>query len=85
MLKEPAVRVADVNSFFEVVKCGFSSPRKQIHNSLAHGLRMKANEIALLLNQADIDPKRRAETLSLEEWARMYEVLRSSKMVDKQC
>jgi 16S rRNA (adenine1518-N6/adenine1519-N6)-dimethyltransferase len=79
MLKEPAVEVADTNNFFEVVKCGFSSPRKQIHNSLAHGLGIKASEVAPLLKQADIDPQRRAETLSLKEWARLYAVIESAK------
>lgn len=78
MLEEPAVKVADINSFFEVVKCGFSSPRKQIHNSLAHGLGIKASEVAPLLKQADIDPQRRAETLSLEEWARLYKIVESA-------
>ncbi|MBN2462573.1 MAG: ribosomal RNA small subunit methyltransferase A [Dehalococcoidia bacterium] len=74
VLAEPAVKVADMNSFFEVVRCGFSSPRKQLHNSLAHGLGVKSAEVALLLEQANIDPKRRAETLILEEWAKLYEV-----------
>jgi 16S rRNA (adenine1518-N6/adenine1519-N6)-dimethyltransferase len=73
VLPEPAVKVADMNGFFEVVKSGFSSPRKQLHNSLAHGLGMKPAEVAPFLNQADIDSKRRAETLSLEEWAKLYE------------
>jgi 16S rRNA (adenine1518-N6/adenine1519-N6)-dimethyltransferase len=85
MLTEPAVKVADINSFFDVVKCGFSSPRKQIHNSLAYGLGIKASEVAPLLKQADIDPQRRAETLSLEEWARLYEVLGFLKNGGTQC
>lgn len=72
VLPEPAVNVADMDSFFEVVKCGFSSPRKQLHNSLAHGLGVKPIEAALLLKQANIDVKRRAETLSMEEWAKVY-------------
>jgi 16S rRNA (adenine1518-N6/adenine1519-N6)-dimethyltransferase len=85
MLSEPAVKVADINGFFEVVKSGFSSPRKQLHNSLAHGLGLKPAEVAPFLNQAAIDPKRRAETLSLEEWARLYEVLAVSKKVKAKC
>jgi 16S rRNA (adenine1518-N6/adenine1519-N6)-dimethyltransferase len=85
MLKEPAVKVADVNGFLEVVKSGFNAPRKQIHNSLAHGLGMKAAEVAPLLKQADIDPRRRAETLSLEEWAKLYQVLDLAKKVGTQC
>jgi 16S rRNA (adenine1518-N6/adenine1519-N6)-dimethyltransferase len=85
MLAEPAVKVADTKGFFEVVKCGFSSPRKQIHNSLAHGLGIKASEVAPLLKQADIDPQRRAETLSLEEWAKLYEVLDLTNKAETRC
>jgi 16S rRNA (adenine1518-N6/adenine1519-N6)-dimethyltransferase len=75
LLPEPAVKVADIDGFFALVRAGFSSPRKQLHNSLAHGLEMKPAEIALLLEEANIDSKRRPETLSLEEWVRLYEVL----------
>ncbi len=78
LFPEPAVKVADIDGFFEVVRCGFSSPRKQLHNSLAHGLGAKPGEIALLLKKANIAPQRRAETLNLEEWARLYEVLAAS-------
>jgi 16S rRNA (adenine1518-N6/adenine1519-N6)-dimethyltransferase len=82
VLPEPAVKVRDMNGFFEVVKSGFSSPRKQLHNSLAHGLGMKPAEVAPFLKQADIDPKRRAETLSLEEWAKLYDVLAGALKVE---
>ena len=79
LLPEPAVRVADMNGFFDVVRAGFSSPRKQLHNSLAHSLGMKPAEISLLLEKARIDSKRRAETLSLEEWAKLYEIFAASE------
>ena len=74
LLPEPAVNVADINGFFDVVKRGFSSPRKQLHNSLAQGMGVKPAEVASLLERAGIESQRRAETLSLEEWARLYEV-----------
>jgi len=80
VLPEPAVKVDDMNGFFEVVKSGFSLPRKQLHNSLAHGLGMKPAELAPLLGKANIDPKRRAETLSLEEWAKLYKALETAKV-----
>ena len=75
VLPEPAVKVADMKGFFDLVRAGFSSPRKQLHNSLAHSLGIKPAEIEFLLKKVSIDPKRRAETLSLEEWASLYEVL----------
>ncbi len=79
LLPEPAVKVADINGFFQVVKCGFTSPRKQLHNSLAQGMGVKPAEVALLLERAGIEFQRRAETLSLEEWARLYEVWAASR------
>jgi 16S rRNA (adenine1518-N6/adenine1519-N6)-dimethyltransferase len=79
LLPEPVVKVADMGDFFDLVRAGFSLPRKQLHNSLAHGLGMRQVEISSLLEGANIDSKRRAETLSLEEWARLYEVLETLK------
>jgi 16S rRNA (adenine1518-N6/adenine1519-N6)-dimethyltransferase len=79
VLPEPAIKVADMGGFFDLVRAGFSSPRKQLHNSLAHSLGMKPAEVTLLLEGANIDSKRRAETLSLEEWARLYEVSETLK------
>lgn len=78
LLPQPAVKVADINGFFQVVKCGFSSPRKQLHNSLAQGMGEKPAEVVLLLERAGIESQRRAETLSLDEWARLYEVWAAS-------
>ena len=72
---QPAVAV-DVESFFELVRAGFSVPRKQICNSLAHGLGLPKAEVLSLLVKADIVSQRRAETLSLVEWARLWQVLR---------
>jgi 16S rRNA (adenine1518-N6/adenine1519-N6)-dimethyltransferase len=60
------------SSFFRVVQAGFSEKRKQLHNSLAHGLHRKNEEVCAWLSRADIDPGRRAETLSIEEWLRLW-------------
>lgn len=68
----PPVKVSNVAGFFKIVEAGFSSRRKQLHNSLAQGLNLPPNMVAALLEQIDISPKRRAETLSLEEWAKVW-------------
>jgi 16S rRNA (adenine1518-N6/adenine1519-N6)-dimethyltransferase len=65
---EPAVAVDDVDTFFRVVKAGFSQKRKQLRNALSGGLRLEPSAVDALLTQAGIDPRRRAETLALEEW-----------------
>jgi 16S rRNA (adenine1518-N6/adenine1519-N6)-dimethyltransferase len=70
-----AHRPRDAGHFFRVVKAGFSQKRKQLKNSLAAGLHRPGAEIVFVMEKADIDPTRRAETLSLAEWARLAEVL----------
>jgi len=65
----PAVAVADVEQFFRVVKAGFSQKRKQLRNALSGGLRLEPSQVDALLAGTGVTPQRRAETLSLEEWA----------------
>jgi 16S rRNA (adenine1518-N6/adenine1519-N6)-dimethyltransferase len=72
---QPPVDVTDADHFFAIVKAGFSQRRKQLHNALAAGLRQPPAEIAAALKQANIDGRRRAETLSLDEWARLAQEL----------
>ncbi len=67
--------VSNVDSFFKVVKAGFSQKRKQIHNSLVGGLARSREEVNAWLTAAQIDPKRRAETLTLEEWTRLVNLV----------
>ncbi|MFC1873402.1 16S rRNA (adenine(1518)-N(6)/adenine(1519)-N(6))-dimethyltransferase RsmA [Chloroflexota bacterium] len=69
---EPAVAVTDEKSFFELVRAGFSASRKQIANSLAQGLGCSKAEALSLLAGAGLVPRRRAETLTLSEWARLW-------------
>ena len=66
--------------FFRVVKAGFSMKRKQLKNALAGGLRVKGSRARDLLHDADLDPRRRAETLSLAEWARLTRAVAESDM-----
>jgi len=66
---QPTVNTPDEKTFFKIVKAGFRLKRKQIKNSIGNALGMANEEAAALLTQAGIDPKRRAETLSLQEWA----------------
>ncbi len=68
---EPPVDVPDEKTFFRVVKAGFSQKRKQLKNAVGGGLGMKNKLAAELLLAADIDPTRRAETVSIDEWARL--------------
>lgn len=73
--KQPAVPVPDAHRFFEVVRAGFSAPRKQLRNALALGLKVSSQEATDIIQRAEISPQRRAETLDLGEWARICEVV----------
>ena len=65
--------------FFQLIKAGFSQKRKKLRNSIAAGMHQFPVETETLLRAADIDPQRRAETLSINEWGKLsyqYSVIR---------
>jgi len=64
----PVIPPPYTDLFFRLAKAGFSQKRKNLRNSLSAGLVQSKESIESLLNRAAIDPKRRAETLSLDEW-----------------
>ncbi len=66
----------DEAAFFRVVRAGFSQKRKTLRNSLSAGLQMAPADAAQALGQAGVEPNRRAETLALDEWARVAGTLR---------
>jgi 16S rRNA (adenine1518-N6/adenine1519-N6)-dimethyltransferase len=71
---QPIVKVTDEKTFFELVRAGFSTPRKQLANSLSQGTGKPKFEVLTLLEKASIVPQRRAETLTLDEWAQLWQV-----------
>ncbi|MDN4593463.1 16S rRNA (adenine(1518)-N(6)/adenine(1519)-N(6))-dimethyltransferase RsmA [Polycladomyces subterraneus] len=74
---EPAVQVRDEALFFRVVRAAFNQRRKTLSNALSTLLSDGKNKEALnrWLEEAGIDPRRRGETLSLEEFARLADGL----------
>lgn len=68
----------EVSGFFHVVRAGFTAPRKQVHNSLAQGLGISSQQAMIYLEKAGIDPKRRAQTLSIGEWVGLWCAVRDS-------
>ena len=75
--RDPAVSVDSREEFFEVVRAGFSAPRKQMHNSLSLGLGIKTSLGSAVLERAGIDGRRRPATLSLEDWAEVHRAWRN--------
>ena len=75
---EPAVSVDDEDFFFLVTRTSFAQRRKTILNNLVNGLpggKEKKNDIVEALEEAGIEPSRRGETLSLDEFAALSQVL----------
>lgn len=75
-----AVEVDSVDRLFRVIKAGSLHARKQLGNALPGGLaalghKVPREEAQAALAAAGIDPQRRAETVTLEEWARVYAAL----------
>lgn len=65
---QPAVPDVEPVRFFQVVRAGFSQRRKQLRNSLSAGLSCTKEQADRWLTSSGIEPRRRAETVSLQEW-----------------
>lgn len=75
---EPPIKVIDEDFLFEVSRASFAQRRKTILNNLQNGLqdgKAKKEQIILALNEAAIEPTRRGETLSIEEFGRLADAL----------
>jgi 16S rRNA (adenine1518-N6/adenine1519-N6)-dimethyltransferase len=71
MRPQPLVPAAEASRFRAVVLAAFGQRRKSLANSIAAGLNMSAERARALCASARVDPGRRAETLSMEEFARL--------------
>ena len=74
VFEKPAAGVEDTSAFFKLVRAGFSAPRKQIRNSIAQGLGIDQYEVERLFAEAGMDFRRRAETLSISDWATLQRI-----------
>ena len=66
--------LANEAAFFRLIRAGFSEKRKQLKNNL-RGLGLGDEAIAAALAAAGIDGRRRAETLTIEEWERLSQMM----------
>ena len=73
---EPQIKNELLETFFKLIKAGFSQKRKTLRNSLSSGLHISPTNAADLLTKANIDPQRRAETLSIPEWQSLCEMIK---------
>ena len=68
---EPSIGLENLDAFFRLAKTAFSHKRKMLHNALAGHPGLGSQGAGDLLKEAAIDPDRRAQTLTLEEWGRL--------------
>ncbi len=71
----PRVPLRDERRFHVVVRAAFAQRRKMLANSLAAGLGVALDDARARTAHAGIDPRRRAETLSIEEFAALADAL----------
>ena len=72
-LRRRAVPVVPVGEgrepFYRVVQAGFRQRRKQVHNGLGRELPVDGQVVRAALENCDVTPDRRPQTLSVDEWA----------------
>ncbi len=68
---KPNIEVKDEKMLFRTVKAAFSQRRKTLLNCLSANFSSSKEELLSILESAGIDPRRRGETLSLEEFAKL--------------
>ena len=72
--ERPAVNVPDLDSFFRLVEAVFQFRRKQLGGALGRISGAGSTSAGARLREVGIDPERRPQTLSLQEWEMVYRV-----------
>lgn len=73
-LEEPRVKVKDENLMFEIIRNSFNMRRKTLWNGVKN-MGVDKEDLMKAFEEAGVDPKRRGETLSLEEFARLSDCI----------
>lgn len=86
IVRPPSVRPPmDEKRFFEVVKAAFGKRRKTLKNALAGSDRSLDNQmLERIWQETSIDPGRRAETLSVEEFVELADVIHKISLHSRQ-
>ncbi len=73
--EKPPVEIQDEEKFFKIVKAAFSQRRKTAENSISAGLGIPKAEVAFALEKAGLEKTVRAEKMTMEDFARLAEIL----------
>lgn len=76
-LAAPSVQPVDEDLFFAVIRAGFNQRRKTLPNSLSSVLQLPKEQVNAALAAAGIAPERRAETLTMAEFARLADEIKN--------
>ena len=74
LLPKPRIPRDQIDDFFRLAKAAFSQKRKMLRNTLAFVPGLDKDSAFAMLEQAQIDAKRRAQSLTLEEWRALVSV-----------
>lgn len=80
-LEEPRVKAKDIKFMFELVRAGFNMRRKTLWNA-AKTLKVDKVKLEEAFEKSGIDPKRRAETLTLQEFATLSDCIYDVKTIN---
>jgi 16S rRNA (adenine1518-N6/adenine1519-N6)-dimethyltransferase len=83
VLPSPRVVIADERRFHVVVRAAFAQRRKTLANALAAGLGRRTEDLRATIESAGIDPSRRAETLTILEFAELTRRLSDRALVEQ--
>jgi 16S rRNA (adenine1518-N6/adenine1519-N6)-dimethyltransferase len=72
--EQPFIEPEETAGFFRLVRAAFCANRKQLVNSISQGLSLPKEQVRPFLDRAGIEPTRRAETLSIPEWVKLWRV-----------
>jgi 16S rRNA (adenine1518-N6/adenine1519-N6)-dimethyltransferase len=75
---EPRIPETDLLTFFQLARTAFAQKRKKLRNSLASLADLDSSQVESMLEMAGINPDRRPETLSLEEWHSIVGIYREN-------
>ena len=75
VLKEPRVKLDNEELFFKVIKAGFMQKRKTLLNSLSNSNIGSKEDLEKMLIDLNLDPRIRAENLSLEDFKNIADYL----------
>jgi len=78
LFRQPLIPLDTLDLFFQLAKASFSQKRKTLRNSVSAGMQRETAEVEQVLHSCGIDPMRRAETVSMDEWVQLVKIWKST-------